>query len=160
MTAPNQYLPPAVSVRATFAATDGSMPEEITIEWGYAPRPDDVRTIVRTLAELPRNTGYNVTEETTVTATGEPVRALRSVPDGEAETEQLPRPICNASLPEFRGEGGYHRHRCGGWAGHTPITPSFPHSCAECGELFDPAETVRPANPADAETAIIEKVRS
>jgi hypothetical protein len=151
---PGTYLPPAVpytqpavSVRATFLATDGSRPEEIIVEWRDDPREESVAGVMEMIASIAAGTHVEIMTKRAEPAEDQPAEKygytferptllreqtapLKVVPkeDPLAQDEVF----CGATGPGHDTEG----HGCSmAWA-HDPVEPAGRwHRCL-CGGLF------------------------
>lgn len=113
---PTQYIAPAVSVRATWSATDGSRPEEVYVDWKEPPPPGDVLDVVRTLLAAG---GY-----------------VEPFPVVESEADDPGHYVCGATADLGQIGEFAHVHRCPLALGHEPVEPEGRAHRCECGGLF------------------------
>lgn len=120
------YEQPAVTVRATWSATDGSRPEEVTVEWRVAPSPEEIREVVTMLlareGEVYASAGVDGYSSTMVTLDD---------PSDPAATAQLPA-LCGETGMGHDGPA----HYCAERQGHDPVEPGGRAHRCRCGGLF------------------------
>jgi hypothetical protein len=114
---PPQYIAPAVSVRATWAATDGSRPEEVYVDWKEPPPAAEVIAIVQTLLRGG-------------------ARVERLARPEELVTPISGREVCPATADLGQHGNLAHAHRCALPPDHEPVEPEGRAHRCECGGLF------------------------
>lgn len=115
MTQPLQPYPqPAVALRATWSATDGSRPETVELEWKDHPGTEEITTLTRLLQ------GHG------------------GVVDVYAFPETAPAPRLPGSecLAEGPGHELADEHGCELTLGHEPVEPDGRNHRCQCGGLF------------------------
>lgn len=137
-----QYPPAAVLVTVTWAATDGTKPESVVIEWRDTPGSDQLADVID--ATIRAGAGAHEMWATATTPDGE--RDLRDAmgrtqPDPAVDvpldgpTEVLESPTCPARLDLAPGRVG-HTHTCKLSPGHDPVEPDGRQHRCYCGGLF------------------------
>lgn len=132
---PSGYVQPAVSVSITWAATDGSKPENVTIDWKTNPAVDDLVNVLDAVIQA-GHTQYMIDPAAAVpraSTAGFDPGPLDGVT--RADTSQDP-PTCPAWL-DLGERGEYaHTHRCALDVGHDPVEPEGRQHRCHCGGLF------------------------
>lgn len=149
------YVTPALSLRATFYATDGSRPEEMTVEWKEMPDADYVARMMEVIAGVAAGAHVSITAsrsgedperplidlgrsaEASGVSTGQGIPFATGTNDSgttgtDESTTRLPRPFCSAVGPAHDTE----QHGCALYAGHEPVEPQGRRHRCRCGGVF------------------------